>query len=173
MNTKILALTFVLVMVISAFTACGKQREDAETTAATTETLLPGVVENIFEKEEDDDNSVTEETEAGENQAEIESEKETLSEEPLQDDTEQEESKPKETTPKETAPKETVPKQPEGITDYEVYKAMSPDEQVAFYESFGSAEAFMEWFNNAKAEYDAQQTIVEIGEGGAVVEIVE
>ena len=40
-------------------------------------------------------------------------------------------------------------------TDYERYHSMSGAEQKKFMDSFGSIEAFFEWYNNAKTEYDA------------------
>ena len=49
--------------------------------------------------------------------------------------------------------------------EYARYNAMAPDEQVAFYNTFDSMEAFVAWYNNAKAEYDRQNPSIEIGNG--------
>ena len=42
-----------------------------------------------------------------------------------------------------------------GLTEYELYNAMSGEEQQAFMESFGSVEAFMSWYNSAREEYES------------------
>ena len=70
-----------------------------------------------------------------------------------------------ETTP--TQPAEEEQKSPDnsGLTDYERYNTMSGEEQMAFIESFGSIEAFVEWYNAAKAEYEAANPDIEIGDG--------
>lgn len=46
---------------------------------------------------------------------------------------------------------------------YEEYWAMSGTEQQAYYESFPSVEDFFNWYNEAKAEYEASHP--EAGEG--------
>lgn len=81
---------------------------------------------------------------------------------------------PEETTaPTEgTEPEETnPPTTPSGKgTAYEAYMNMSADEQAAFIESFGSMDAFMTWFNNAKAEYDSTDGSIDIGSGSVDLE---
>lgn len=42
----------------------------------------------------------------------------------------------------------------QGVT-YSQYNAMSAEEQQAWFNSFESVEAFFEWYNNAKAVYEA------------------
>lgn len=44
----------------------------------------------------------------------------------------------------------------DGVLSYEEYMAMSADEQYEYYMSFETPEAFFEWYNAAKAEYDAK-----------------
>lgn len=51
------------------------------------------------------------------------------------------------------------------LTEYEKYNAMSGDEQLAYMQTFNSVEAFFTWYNNAKAEYEAANSSVEIGSG--------
>ena len=50
----------------------------------------------------------------------------------------------------------------EGETSFEQYNAMSGAEQAAFMESFDSVEAFFEWYNAAKADYEASAKKIEI-----------
>ena len=54
----------------------------------------------------------------------------------------------------EDTPKAETPKSKEQ-TDYERYHAMSGAEQKKFMDSFGSVEAFFEWYSKAKEENDA------------------
>lgn len=51
---------------------------------------------------------------------------------------------------------------------YEMYMAMSGEEQQAVINMFGSTEDFMVWFNAVKAIYDAQHPDIEIGGDGTV-----
>lgn len=51
------------------------------------------------------------------------------------------------------------------ITDYEAYHNMSGEEQKAFIDSFESIEAFFVWYNAAKAEYEAQNPGIDVGDG--------
>ena len=65
----------------------------------------------------------------------------------------------------------TAPTQPgETFTTYKAYMDMSADEQAAFIASFDSIDAFMAWFNNAKAEYDSTDGSVDIGSGSIDLE---
>lgn len=50
-------------------------------------------------------------------------------------------------------------------SEYEAYHAMSGAEQKAYLESFESIEAFFEWYNAAKAEYEAAHPSIEIENG--------
>lgn len=45
---------------------------------------------------------------------------------------------------------------------------MSGEEQQEFFESFDSVEAFFEWYNEAKAKYEAEHPSIEIGGDGKV-----
>ncbi len=51
---------------------------------------------------------------------------------------------------------------------YEKYNAMSGDEQQKFFSSFANPADFFTWYNAAKAEYEASQNRIEIGEGGSI-----
>lgn len=50
-------------------------------------------------------------------------------------------------------------------TTYEEYLAMSTEEQMRFYYSFACAEDFYEWYNAAKAEYEANSGDIVVGNG--------
>lgn len=56
------------------------------------------------------------------------------------------------------------------LTDYtyEEYTAMSGEEQQEFFNSFDSPADFFEWYNAAKAEYEASQEKIEIGDDGSI-----
>lgn len=168
MNAKLLTLLLVSVLVL-AMTACNSNTVPAaDPTDATEGTLPPGVVEletpvdNPFETETTE---ATESTEAPVDPTEA-TEPET---EPTEETTPSEEvTEPtEETTPSE----ETVPPTEgdnqgnAGTTSYEAYLNMSGDQQLAFMQSFDSMEAFFAWLNAAKAEYEAQNPGVDVGDG--------
>ena len=50
-------------------------------------------------------------------------------------------------------------------TSYQEYMNMSADQQEAFISTFESMDAFMVWFNNAKAEYDSTDGAIDVGSG--------
>ena len=52
---------------------------------------------------------------------------------------------------------------------YEEYMAMTGKQQQEYYNLFPNVESFFEWYNNAKAEYEASRPSG--GEGGPDVEI--
>ena len=56
---------------------------------------------------------------------------------------------------------------PDPIT-YEEYEALSPDEKLAYFESFTDYNDFYAWFNKAKEEYDASHKPPEIGDNGEI-----
>lgn len=51
---------------------------------------------------------------------------------------------------------------------YEQYNAMSPQEQVDYFNKFPSMEAFVQWYNDAKEAYDAEHGAIEIGGDGSI-----
>ena len=51
---------------------------------------------------------------------------------------------------------------------YEKYSAMSGADQQAYFNTFKDPMAFFEWYNAAKAEYEASQDRIEIGAGGTI-----
>lgn len=61
---------------------------------------------------------------------------------------------------------DSSPAKPAGGSEYEKYMAMSPEEQEAFFETFDSPEAFIKWFNNAKAKYEAGNDSIVVEGGG-------
>ena len=60
-----------------------------------------------------------------------------------------------------TAPSEDTTE----LTDFEKYHSMSGQEQQAFINSFESIEDFFTWYNAAKAEYEAQNPGINVGDG--------
>ena len=65
-----------------------------------------------------------------------------------------------------TEPEEdTKPSEENKITAYEWYENLSPEEQVAYFQTFESMEAFVKWHNEAKAEYDRLHPPIDAGDG--------
>ena len=52
-----------------------------------------------------------------------------------------------------------------GTTGYEKYLAMSAKQQEAFIKTFDSVLDFVEWYNNAEAEYERLHPDIEISNG--------
>lgn len=75
-----------------------------------------------------------------------------------------------ETEPPVTEPVPTDPTEPERAPEdytYEEYMAMTSAEQQAFSKRFPSGRAFMQWYNDAYAAYEAAKDEIEV-EGGNV-----
>lgn len=69
-------------------------------------------------------------------------------------------------TPDPSQPTETPTQNEESaLSEYERFINMTPAEQQAYMESFESIEAFFEWYNQAKAEYEAANPPIEVGDG--------
>ena len=71
--------------------------------------------------------------------------------------TQPEATQPEDTQP--AAPEETQPEGEQKVT-FAQYVAMSEQEQEAFVASFPSLRAFMDWWNAAKAEEEAEEPII-------------
>lgn len=125
----------------------------AQETQGTQETIevVPGAALNDFEEADFEEKTpeTTEET------------KESTTQPTTQNDS----TEPSETTvPTTGKDSEDESKPATDSTDYETYNAMSGEQQKAFMETFESVEAFFDWYNAAKEEYDAQHPDVEIGD---------
>ena len=159
MNKKIIALLLAAVMLF-VVTACAKNEAAPETTEAekyTDETTVPtesigGVVYNPDGNDGsigDDGIMPTEDPENKPNETQSASESEDNA-----------------TSATEPVKEETFPTKPvEEMTEYEKYMNMSGEEQMAYYNTFESVDAFMEWFNAAKAEHDEKNAGIDIGDG--------
>ena len=160
----------VITVMLLILAGCGKQNVVEPTTVApettaeaipvpaTTEESIPGVEDSIFD---DETVPTTEETQP---QTEVTEPQETTK--PTEATKPTETSKPEETQPQETAPA-TEPSQPAAKpqTAYESFQNMSADEQQAYMESFESIDAFFTWYNDAKAEYEAANPPIDVGDG--------
>ena len=51
------------------------------------------------------------------------------------------------------------------LSDYEIYNAMTGQQQKAFMESFATIEDFVTWYNGAKADYEKKHPVIEIVDG--------
>lgn len=69
---------------------------------------------------------------------------------------------------KPTEPDATAPSGELVYVSYEEYNNMSPEEQMAYFNQFPSMEAFVQWHNEAKEEYDKEHGAIEIGGDGSV-----
>ena len=56
----------------------------------------------------------------------------------------------------------------DGKMTYEKYNAMSGEDQQKYFSSYANPMDFFNWYNEAKAEYEASQNRIEIGEGGSI-----
>lgn len=71
----------------------------------------------------------------------------------------------KATEPEPTGSGATEPEDGDNYVSYEVYNNMTPAEQMAYYNQFPSMEAFVQWYNEAKAEYDKAHGAIDVGDG--------
>lgn len=69
-------------------------------------------------------------------------------------------------------PDETLPPESEQpaapdytLTEYEKYQQLSPTEQKAYMDSFGSIDAFFDWYNTVKEAHEAQKPPISVGDG--------
>lgn len=74
--------------------------------------------------------------------------------------------------PKESivVPDTTLPSEEPSVvekSEYEIYQSMSGREQKEYMESFDSIDAFFDWYNNAKEEYEANNKGIVVG-GGSI-----
>jgi len=122
--------------------------------------IAPGTAVDIFS-----DPEFTETVETEEDKENTETDEKAVETEPV-DDVETEESIPENSEEIETQPESTEKE----LMEYERYLKMSGDEQMQLISSFGSVEAFFEWLNNAKAEYEAANPEIEIGDGAIDLE---
>lgn len=158
MNKRLIALLLAVLLILPA--GCkSKKNQNATEPAATveptevmpTETLHPALADNPFEDE--NGNSIEEEAAAATDGATEPEE----TEEPTEPATEPSESA--------TDPSEPEATEDDGEMTYEKYMSLSAAEQYAFMNSFESIDAFFEWFNAAKAAYEASRNEIEIGDG--------
>jgi len=154
-----------LVMVIAVMCGCKKNEASVDPTEIETEmteptdvtgsetdnTAVPGVEANDFEDSDFEEDETTEATEEA-----------TDSTEPSEEETDP--------TEEETKPEDTDPTEGDTITDFEWYNSLSGAEQQEFMNTFESVEAFFEWYNAAKSEYDALHPDVEINDGNIDLE---
>ena len=165
MNKRI-AIAVTAFVLIFALIGCGKKPEQPKTeTAEVTETVeavveetevyVPGTAKNTLSEEDFDDLAV-EETQPHE----------TESTEVKDPESEEDENRVESTVPSvpdeesvQDATESTTPAAAE-LTEYEKYHALSGAEQKAFVDSFASMEAFFEWYNAARAEYEDQDAVI-------------
>lgn len=73
------------------------------------------------------------------------------------------------TPPEQTEPSEPESEEPAYLT-YEAYQAMGSAEQMAYMNSFPSIDAFFAWYNSAKAQYEAENPPIDVGDGNVDME---
>ena len=181
MNKKKLITILTLVVLLTAvfamiFTGCGKKKpQDEPVEPTTSQTEAPEVPGNTEETEEPTRETIPGEPDPYGESDEV-TQKPTEETEPSEPATEPEEEDATENTQQPTEPEAT--QQPTtgttniptaGGTAYESYIAMSGEQQQAFIDQFASVAEFVNWYNAAKAEYDAARPDIEIG-GDTVVD---
>lgn len=167
MNKRFITVLLIIVMMMSA---CGKSKNDTEgtmtsavtevTTEAATETTAlmetyPGTGISPFEDPDAVFESMAQEENSTDDSQVVEM-PEATNPDNVKDSTES-------TKPKEEKPESADIEQ----YDYEKYLNMSGEEQTEFIESFASVEAFFDWLNAVKAEYEANNPGV-IVDGGSI-----
>lgn len=168
----------IMLTLVLTLAACKKNPPSEETilppqettetmVSETTEEYVPGVVDNPFGEDQDNLEETTSprETEnaGSDNTDDFEkNDSENKATTPSQDTEPEDTTAPEETKPENNDPTEAP--SAENVT-YEQYNAMSPEEQLAFFESFDSMEEFVRWYNDAKAKYEAENPDIEIGDG--------
>lgn len=127
--------------------------ETLEQAQATTEELVPGVIDNPFDDDEMWDNP-------GNSAAENDQHQEGNS-------GDSDSQTPANTTPPnaESQPEESQGGESSEEMTYEKYIAMRGDDQMAFFNTFGSVEEFVAWYNTAKEKYEAEHPEIEIENG--------
>ena len=159
-SKRFLALVLVLVLLVAG---CGKKEETVGSTTEVTTTT--------------EDTATTKESFSALEDSEFDDETEPTQAETLPETTE--ETEPAETVeptqPAEpTAPAEpevseptTEPTQPPANVqmDYEAFHNMSPADQQAYMGSFENLDLFFAWYNQAKAEYEAANPPIDVGDG--------
>lgn len=171
---KILLFVLMIALLLTMI-GCGKQKEETQPTttqAATTEpagTTSVEPTENMGALEDSDFGDETEETTSP-----------TEETEPLE--TDPEENDPEDNDPERNDPEETDPVTPEAtkpteapagdsenadpmVAEYEAFTALDPVEQQKFVESFATIDQFFDWYNAAKAAYEAANPPIDVGDG--------
>lgn len=149
MNSKrFLAIALVLILLM---TGCGRQNEALDNTTevtGTTEGSVP-TVESVPALE---DSEFDDETEPTETETQTEATEDTEPTEPVEP----------ETTAPATKPTQPPAKEQMG---YEEFQNMSAAEQQAFMGTFENLDLFFAWYNQAKAEYEAANPPIDVGDG--------
>lgn len=181
MNKKLVVLLLVAIMLLAVGckndadtreTTEPSQPLETETTPVIPDETIPGVemldepLNSPFDETEDTEQETTENNSAADNTGSADGSNNSGSgtEKPSQsgDETAAE---PKPTEPKPTEPGATEPEGGITYVSYEEYNNMTPAEQVAYYNQFPSIEAFVQWYNEAKAEYDKEHGAIDVGDG--------
>ena len=160
MKKRLIALLLAALMILSA--GCMRKKNQNPTGPAVTEvtateeiipteTLHPALTDNIFDDE--NGNPIEEETVAATESATEPAEETKAPTEPAET-----------TAPaaKSTEPAET---EDNGEMTYEKFMALGAAEQQAYMNSAESIEAFFNWFDAAKKEYEESRNEIEIGDG--------
>jgi len=181
MNKRMMKLLCALLAVL-ALTACRSGGGETTAPSDAPETLMPTVSlpegEGVEDWDEPAQTDPVPTTEPAETTVPPETTEPTDETDPIVEDPPEESTtaptEPVETTPavKPTdppAPPATNPPQSGGSDpaslSYEEYLAMTPAQQQAHYEQFPSLEAYIAWHNAALAEYEENQTSIEVTGG--------
>lgn len=135
-----------------------------ETTDPTADTTDPTATTTEDEDESGDENSEPQENKKPDNNK-------TDSNKPNGDQNDGNDSNEENTPTSSTKPAPTEPALP-NVYPYTLtwkeYKAMSEEEQIAFYKQFPNHSEYKAWYNAAKKKYDEEKIEIEIGEDGTI-----
>lgn len=163
MSKKMILTAVIVVILVAILVITGRfgnnvnptepQIDEVVETQQPGETHLPGLEDSIFDDEEEEI-------------AETGAVAVTEGEEPTDAADETQPTTPASGDAETTVPTGTTSVEPvTGNTAFEQYEAMSAEQQRAYMMTFETMEDFFDWYNKAKAEYDALHPDIEISDG--------
>lgn len=75
---------------------------------------------------------------------------------------------PTDTVTRDPNPTDSPTSEPEterNYVTYQEYNNMTPEEQTAYFSQFPSMREFIKWHNEAKAKYDKEHGVIDVGDG--------
>lgn len=170
MNRKLITLLMAALLVLTVTACHSNEIPSTEPSDETQESIRPGLVEledpidNPFSSEPTNNCDPTENTEptADMNNSPTEGDKDSTEESTTPTEIEKD---PTEDTVPPTTESNGQGSMSANAQAYAAWLNMSGEQQQEFMNSFDSIEAFFAWLNAAKAEYEAQNPGIDVGDG--------